>query len=78
MALRLRSMWWPMVTWNSDLEWIGVPLWNAIVVFGLMFVYLRFFRDYRRRKRVKLRLCVKCGYDLRGSKERCPECGTTF
>ena len=27
-----------------------------------------------RRKRKKLGLCLKCGYDLRGSKERCPEC----
>ena len=33
---------------------------------------------YRRRKRKKLGLCLECEYDLRGSAERCPECGTKF
>jgi hypothetical protein len=33
-------------------------------------------RRRRRRRRAAAGLCVRCGYDLRASPGRCPECGT--
>jgi predicted RNA-binding Zn-ribbon protein involved in translation (DUF1610 family) len=51
---------------------LGLPHWLFVLVFGLS-PMLPFRRQQRRRK---LGLCLTCGYDLRASKERCPECGT--
>ena len=54
-----------------------IPLWIPAFMFGSSFLIVtRPIR--RRRKRKKLGLCLKCGYDLRASRDRCPECGSPF
>jgi len=51
------------------------PIWLTAMFFGL----LPGFRAWRvispRRRRWEMR-CDKCGYDLRATPDRCPECGT--
>ncbi len=56
----------------------SVPLWIPSVAFFVLGISCVVPPAYRRRKRKKLGLCVKCGYDLRASKDRCPECGQEF
>ena len=56
---------------------LSIPLWMPIALFGFLF-WRSFVPLYRRHKRKKLGLCLKCGYDLRASKEKCPECGQEF
>ena len=57
-----------------------IPLWmpTLLCVIATGFLCIPPIRQHCRRKRKKLGLCVKCGYDLRGSKDRCPECGEEF
>lgn len=53
---------------------IIVPLWWVIVILALLPIGL-ILEDFRRQRRRKPGTCFNCGYDLRASTERCPECG---
>jgi len=72
-------LWWRMPSWyiGGNMFRILIPLWLPIALFAAYPAY-RLLPLHRRRKRKKLGLCVRYGYDLRGSKERCSECGTQF
>jgi len=52
-----------------------LPHWVLLVPLALP-PLLSLCRWKRVRSRRKLGLCPVCGYDLRASKDRCPECGT--
>jgi hypothetical protein len=51
---------------------IRFPLWLPILIFGVILFFL-----IRRRHRDDdaTHRCAKCGYDLRATPDRCPECG---
>ena len=49
------------------------PLTLIGIIFG---AYIGLLPHLRRSRRRAKNLCTQCAYDLRGSKERCPECNT--
>ena len=52
----------------------SLPIWPVAVATAVLpALWLRL--TLRDRRRVKEGLCRTCGYDLRGTLERCPECG---
>jgi hypothetical protein len=59
---------------DSYANWsITFPLWLPAILFSA----IPAARLYRRARRFGPAFCATCGYDLRGTPERCPECGLT-
>ena len=55
----------------------SLPDWSLVSAFALLpsIATFRQVRVARRRRRARLGRCVACGYDLRATPERCPDCG---
>jgi hypothetical protein len=55
---------------------VVVPLWT-IMLTATVLPAITFGSRIRTRLRSSSGVCARCGYDLRATPDRCPECGTT-
>jgi hypothetical protein len=82
--INLRQDYWPavrMTRYPGDgfALAIGAPYWMVAMVFLISPIW-RFKEWIRRRRRRANHLCENCGHDLRGLRgtpDRCPECGAS-
>ena len=53
---------------------IVLPFWSLLAL-TLLLPALRYHQHRRQNRHLAAGKCKLCGYDLRGTPERCPECG---
>jgi hypothetical protein len=82
-GINIRSYSMPSVTYSMpsvtysmpSVTEVVCPTWAVIAVL-LLPMGLWAGIGWRQRRRVKAGHCANCGYDLRATPEKCPECGT--
>jgi hypothetical protein len=58
-------------------QWVVSVSWWLVALVACVLPTVRGVRAWARaRRRAALGRCARCGYDLRATPERCPECGT--
>ena len=67
---------WPRISngWTPRWTELVIPWWYALVLTAVLPV-LWFSDRLRHRRRTRVGACPTCGYDLRATPDRCPECG---
>lgn len=60
---------------ESSYAIVAMPDWAAVILLGILPICFA-LRVRRRIRRFRNGLCANCGYDLRATRNRCPECGT--
>ena len=60
---------------TRDEYFVDLPCWLMALVTAVTPVW-KFARGRRQRRATRFGLCASCGYDLRATPGRCPECGT--
>lgn len=65
----LREMRWGPVLGTQE-DWVFLPLWLPFIGIAALLAGARL-----RSTRLRPDSCAACRYDLRGSPNRCPECG---
>jgi len=66
---------WDSFSWGRfEMRRATAPLWFLTLAAGLL-PGVRLYRWQRRRCRHRPGHCAQCGYDLRATPDRCPECG---
>jgi len=74
-----QTILWPRSMFSKQMIAVAVPLWMPTFLFASLCFAFLYLPSHRCRKRKKLGLCLKCGYNLRGlTRPRCPECNTPF
>ena len=64
---------------SNEIWYVYVPCWQVVSATALLpLIWLVVWHPPKRRQafRAANGLCMTCGYDLRASSDRCPECGT--